>query len=159
MRESKLIQVTRDESLLLLSLLAGQPLQTIQRDREWADQTLQAHVGAVRKKLSGGWREDRPETLPMTRRLYIEMEEIFREGATPLVQRDLLSSRVLAMGIRARGNCSPSDSQVAQCLRTHGYLPLGRVLLAGRQHYIWGTSAMDQVVTASLIRSRLRAIQ
>ena len=157
MKDSKNVNLTRTEALMLQSLLIGKTKEKIIQERGITLSTWYTQAGAIRDKLSVGWRDDAPITPPaptMIQNIQMEIEALVKDGRNLLVSEDIISSRMLMVQIRERRNCYPCDAQVSQALSRHGYCAVGRVLVGGTRHYIWAKPGIDRNIAAGMVYSR-----
>jgi hypothetical protein len=158
MKDSKTITITRTEALIVQALLAGKTKNEITMERGIADSTWFNHIGAIREKLAGGWKDDAP-SIPkvpsMIQQIQAEILALIEERVCSLIQLDVISSRSLMREIRKRGNCYPCDVQISQALKAHGMVTVGRMLLAGERHYLWSLPNINRNEAAARVHERL----
>jgi len=157
MRQTKEITISQTEALLLIALCSGKEKPDILKERGITASTWFFHMSEIRKKLTGGWKDDTltVKTPSMADQVKAEILSIVEEGKNPLIQSDVISSFALMGEIRRRNKCYPCDAQVAQGLRGQGMVSVGRMLLVGTRHYLWALPGMERNQAVARVHARL----
>jgi len=155
MKNSKNISITQTEALIVLALLSGKTKEQILVERGIVESTWFNHIGSIREKLTGGWKDSAPEPPTMADQIKDEILFLVKEGKNPLIQEDVISSRSLMLEIRKRNKCYPCDAQVAQGLKGYGMESAGRMLIAGERHYLWAQPGIDRNHAVARVQTRM----
>lgn len=155
MKQSKIVELTHTEVLIILALAAGKTRRDIIAERGITPPTWFSQIATLRGKLTGGWKDDAPAVISMTRQLLTEIEEITTHGKHTLVQKDVISSRALMREIILRGKCLPCAPQVAQALSAFGMVSVGRLLLVGERHCLWALPGIDRNHAVVRVHARM----
>jgi hypothetical protein len=156
MKNSKSISITQTEALIVLASLSGKTKEEIMVERGIVESTWFNHIGSIREKLTGGWKDSTtPEIPTMVDQIKAEILFLVQEGRNPLIQEDVISSRSLMLEIRKRNKCYPCDAQIAQGLKSYGMESAGRMLIVGERHYLWAQPGIDRNHAVARVQTRM----
>lgn len=155
MKQSKEVTITQTEALIIIAFCAGKTKSQIIEERGITESTWSCQITGLRDKLTGGWKDDAPKALSITRQILIQISEIIAENKNPLIQPDVISSRSLMREIHKSGKCTPHEVQIGQALCNYGMVSIGRVMLVGERHYVWALPGIDRKTAAGRIHARM----